>query len=354
MCKFVTYNASKNLFYFYKKQIQMKFIKLIIILSILVSGCTSENSVIPETEIPLPKGDYFGLKADTIAQVFAEGIVSKSFQELNAVFSPDGNEFYFTIADAGRSFYTIVLYSKNKNGEWEGPEVAPFSGSYSDADPCFSPDGKKLYFISRRPLDQTSDEPKDFDIWMVERTENGWSAASNLGAPINTDKNEFYVSVTKEGSLFYSGEYEGGIGRGDIYEAKLDAGKYVVENLGAAINSPTGEGDPYVSPDGDMLIFMSWGRPEDLGRGDLYISFKKDGAWQAAKNLGPKINSPQFEYCPMMSPDGKYFFWTSYKTSPFHSKEPRTYSDYLKRLEGTDNGLGNVYWIKAEVLERFR
>ena len=42
-------------------------------------------------------GDYFGLNADTIAQVFAEGIVSREFQELNAVFSPDGNEFYFDV-----------------------------------------------------------------------------------------------------------------------------------------------------------------------------------------------------------------------------------------------------------------
>jgi Tol biopolymer transport system component len=302
----------------------------------------------------LPSGDYFGLNADTTAQVFAEDIVSREFQELNAVFSPDGKEFYFTIADPGRNFYTIVFYKRNEAGEWEGPEVAPFSGSYSDADPFFSPDGKKLYFISQRPLDNTVDEPKDFDIWMVEKTDEGWGSARNLGAPINTDKNEYYVSVTKDGSIFYSGEYKGGKGYSDIYEAKLVEGKYVVENLGEAINSPTGEGDPYISPDGNMLIFMSWGRPDDLGRGDLYISFKENGVWRKAVNLGEKINSTSFEYCPMISPDGNYFFWTSYRSSPLHSKEPRTYEAYLQRLNNYDNGLGNVYWIKAEVLESYR
>ena len=334
----------------------MKTMNWVFALLIFTLSCSPKEQPpkIEKAKKLLPSGDYFGLNADTTVQVFAEDIVSREFQELNAVFSPDGNEFYFTIADPGRSFYTIVFYKRNEVGEWEGPEVAPFSGSYSDADPFFSPDGKKLYFISQRPLDDTVDEPKDFDIWVVEKKEDGWGSATNLGAPINTDKNEYYVSVTKDGSIFYSGEYKGGKGYGDIYEAKLVEGKYVVENLGDAINSPTGEGDPYVSPEGDMLIFMSWGRPDDLGRGDLYISFKENGVWRKAVNLGEKINSKSFEYCPMMSPDGNYFFWTSYRSSPLYSKEPRTYEAYLQRLNNYDNGLGNVYWIKSEVLESYR
>lgn len=328
----------------------MNGLRLLPLLLLLIACNAVDTS--PEKPVKaLPSGAYFGLEADTVAQIFAEGIVSRAYQELNAVFSPDGNTFYYTLADAGRSFYTILYYKKNKAGEWEGPEVAPFSGSYSDADPCFSPDGSKLYFISKRPLDASSDQPKDFDIWMVEKTKTGWSTAKNLGAPINTPQNEFYVSVTNEGSLFYSGDYEGGLGYGDIYEAKLVDGKYVIENLGDAINTDKGEGDPYVSPDGNMLIFMSWGRPEDLGRGDLYISFKENGAWKKAVNMGPKINSAQFEYCPMMSPDGQYFFWTSYRSTLFHTKSPRTYENYLKRLDSPDNGLGNVYWIKSEVLK---
>ena len=97
---------------------------------------------------------------------------------------------------------------------------------------------------------------------------------------------------------------------------------------------------------------MSWGRPDGLGSGDLYISFKENGQWTKAKNLGKGINSAQFEYCPMMSPDGKYFFWTSYRSSPMHSPIPRNYEAYLKKLGSVDNGLGNVYWIDATVLKK--
>ena len=311
----------------------MKIFSFLIVLIFIFSNCTPNQQVDTEQKPTLPTGDYFGLTADTTAQIFAEGIVSREFQELNAVFSPDGNEFYFTIADPSRTFYSIVFYKKNKDGQWEGPEMAPFSGSYGDADPYFSSDGKKLYFISKRPVGEQTEERNDFDIWMVERTETGWGEPIHLPESINTDKNEFYVSVTDEGSIFYSANYEGGLGYGDIYEAKLVAGKYVVTNLGDAINSPNGEGDPYVSPDGKMIIFMGWGRKDDLGRGDLYISFKENGIWKKAVNLGKKINSSEFEYCPMMSPDGKYFFWTSYRSSSFSSKKARTYDELNSSIE---------------------
>lgn len=329
----------------------MKTYLYLFFISFVGFACSPNNNSNVKT---LPQGDYFSQEADTVAQMFAEGIVSQQYQELNAVFSPDGKEFYYTLADPYRNFYVIMMYKRNADGGWEGPEVAPFSGQYADADPYITSDNKQLYFISKRPKTPESDPAKDFDIWMVNRIDNGWSEAIRLDTAINTPFNEFYVSATDDGSIFYSGQYKGGFGYGDIYEAKKVDGAYQITNLGEAVNSPTGEGDPYVSPDGNMLIFMGWGRADDLGGGDLYISFKKDGQWQKAKNLGPKINSSSFEYCPMMSPDGKYFFWTSYRSNSLDNPERYTYDQYINRLENTDNGLGNVYWIKAEVLEAFR
>ena len=329
----------------------MRIIILLLLPMFLTYSCQNNPQV---NESSKPQGAYFGEVADTTAQIFADGLISKSYQELNSVFSPDGNEFYYTVADPGRNFYVIMVYKKDENDEWQGPDVASFSGKYPDADPYITSDNKKLYFISRRPIDNTGTDTKDFDIWMVNRTENGWSEAIRLDTTINTSANEFYVSATDDGSIYYSAQYEGGLGYGDIYEAKPKNGSYEVTNLGEAVNSPSGEGDPYVSPDGNTLIFMSWGRADDMGRGDLYISYKKEGIWQKAQNMGPEINSSSFEYCPMMSPDGKYFFWTSYHSSPLVNPEGYTYESYIDRLEGSDNGLGNVYWIDAKVLEKFR
>jgi len=116
----------------------MKILLFAFSLLFIFSNCNTVESSNEKQTPTLPSGDYFGLTADTTAQIFAEGIVSREFQELNAVFSPDANEFYFTIADPSRSFYSIVFYKKNNAGQWEGPTMAPFSGSYGDADPYFT------------------------------------------------------------------------------------------------------------------------------------------------------------------------------------------------------------------------
>jgi len=319
---------------------------------IFLTSCHSNRNV---DENNKPKGAYFSEKADTIANIFAEDIVSTMHDELNAVFSPDGKEFYYTLANPRRSFYTILMFSLDENENWQGPKVAPFSGKYSDADPYITSDNKSLYFISKRPFNETEkEESKDFDIWVTNRTNNGWSDAIRLDTTINTSRDEYYVSATDDGSIFYSAQNEGSLGSSDIYEAKPKNGGFEVLNLGEAINSEFREGDPYVSPDGNMIIFTSSGREDGFGSVDLYISFKKEGIWQKAQNIGPQINSKSFDYCPMMSPDGRYFFWTSYKSDPLFNPDGYTYEPYLSRLENAKNGLGNIYWIKAEVLEKFR
>jgi uncharacterized repeat protein (TIGR03803 family) len=269
--------------------------------------------------------------------IFAEGVISTGDMELNAAFTPDGKTLYFTKRTPKIQFWAIVV-SHFQNGKWGAPEVADFSGQYSDFDPFISPDGSKLYFCSTRPVDG---KPKrDFDIWVVEKGKNGWSAPRRLEAPINTQAAEFYPSVTADGTLYFSTSREGEKGRGDIYRSKLVGGKYTEpENLGDAINSQYSEGDPYIAPDESYLVFVSYGRPEGYGDGDLYISYRRDGVWTKAANLGSKINSSALDFCPIVSPDGKYFFLTSERGFADKPQERRLSSrELLNNIRGPRNG----------------
>src|SRR5262249_26593167 len=222
--------------------------------------------------------------------LFAEGVISTGDMELNTAFTPDGKTLYFT-KRTPRPLLWVIVVSHFRGGKWSAPEVAEFSGQYSDFDPIVSPDGKKLYFCSNRPVD--GQPRQDFDIWMVEKTATGaWSAPKHLDAPINTKSQESYPSVTADGTLYFSSNREGGKGRGDIWRARLVDGRYgEPENLGEAINSQFFEGDPFIAPDESYLVFVSYGRPDGFGDGDLYISFHREGAWTKAVNLGPEINS---------------------------------------------------------------
>lgn len=81
-------------------------------------------------------------------------------------------------------------------------------------------------------------------------------------------------------------------------------------NLGAVINSSSGEHDPFIAPDESFLIYNS-DRPGGYGEADLYISCKKDGVWQSPVNMGSTINTSSYEYCSNMTQDGKFFFYSS-------------------------------------------
>lgn len=330
----------------------MKHIFLtVLMLGVLVGCSTTTNSTEEKTETKLT-GDYFGYEATSEVQVFGEGVISTPLGELNSVFSPDGNEFFYSISNV-RLNYVALVHRKRVNGVWQEPKIPSFSGKHSDADPFYSMDGNRLYFISRRPLNDSISEPKDYDIWYVDKEGDSWGDAINMGEKINTKRHEFYISVTKNNTLYYATNYEDLNGPSFIHKAELVNGEYEVTKLGEAVNGTDGGGDPYISPDEDMLIFTSR-REGGFGNSDLYISFMVDGQWTKAMNMGPRINSEHLEFCPMISPDGNYFFFTSMKHADFHSRTKKSYAEYTAQLESLENQLGNVYWLKSDFLSELR
>jgi Tol biopolymer transport system component len=158
--------------------------------------------------------------------------------------------------------------------------------------------------------------------------------------------------MTKDGTIYFGSDRAGGKGRTDIYRSRFVNGKYVeAENLGDAINTQFNEFEPFIAPDGSFLIFMAGGRADGRGGFDLYISYNRNGAWTTPTNLGDQINSSSNEYSPTISPDGKYFFWTSTRGFADRPLEKRlNYQELMTRLRGPGNGLGDIYQISIDVL----
>lgn len=274
-------------------------------------------------------GEYLGQKPPgMVAEKFAPGKISTDKSELNCVFTPDGKEVYFSEWNAG---VNTIMMMQWKDGKWSERKIAPFSGKYSDVDPFITADGQRLYFSSMRPIDANG-ESKDSDIWYVERLSDGkWSAPINKNLPNSPGKDDYYTSITNNGTLYFS-LFEKHGSPGDIYRSKLLNGKYSApEKVEFGISTENNEHDPFVSPDENYLIFSS-DRPEGFGRNDLYISFKlNDGSWSNPINMGEKINSDGYDFCPMLSQDGKYLFFTR-----------------------NINRNGDIYWISAEIIEELR
>jgi Tol biopolymer transport system component len=125
--------------------------------------------------------------------------------------------------------------------------------------------------------------------------------------------------------------------------------------LGSGINSEFNDWCPYIDPDEEYLIFSS-NRPGGYGRLDLWVSFRQpDETWGEPLNLGPEINSDDNERFPHMSPDGKYLFFVSKKT-PFEelTREPVKIKDLNEMSRSITNGLSNIYWVDAGIIEELR
>jgi hypothetical protein len=203
-------------------------------------------------------------------------------------------------------------------GEWTTPTVAPFSGVYSDIDPFIAPNGQRLYFSSIRPVNGVT--RGDIDVWMVERTSDGWGEPIHLGTEVNTPDDELYPSATANGTLYFaSGPLFPQPGKHfDIYSAERAGDGFAPRQaLGSAINTtPVAGGglqdawefNPEISPDGNTLVFTSL-RPGGFGLGDLYVSHLVKGEWTPAQNLGPLVNTAADEFHPTVTRNRQELFF---------------------------------------------
>ena len=91
-----------------------------------------------------------------------------------------------------------------------------------------------------------------------------------------------------------------------------------------------------------------------MGNGDMYISKYIKGVWSTAVHLPSPVNSTALDYCPYISPDKQYFFFTSGRhviQIPFEKQQ--TMSSLHALLQSPLNGYDNIYWMNAEkILKR--
>jgi len=306
-----------------------------------------------------PSGPFLGqVRPGLEATLFAPSIVSTERRELNAAFLPDGQTLFFS-RDRGQRG-TAVMMTASDGRRWTMPEPAPFSrGEYSDVDAFVTPDGREIYFCSDRPLPgepvpqagiapaspaaggtaggssgtpPSPPPPPRVGIWIVARTASGWGEPAWLGSVVNSGAQDYYPTLTRTGTLYFSSNRQGGLGENDIYRARRVDGRWTPpESLGRGVNSEFREFDPFIAPDESYVIFAST-RPGGMGGADLYISFRNArGEWDEPKNMGPSVNSAASDYTPILSPDGRSLFFTSSR-------------------EGQDD----IFWIDARVIAALR
>jgi len=258
------------------------------------------------------KGNYMEeFNSESEPKIFASNFISTEESQFGSIFNSTGTEFYYGVNVNGR--YEI-RFSKMVDNEWIKPETILAHQVYGYNDPFLSNDENRLYFISNRAMDGIG-EPKDIDIWYVEKKEEKWSQPINAGQNINTDANEYYISFTNSGTMYFSSNRNAKKNNQrtdyDIFYSEYNNGSFREPTvLDSVINTKGYEADVFIAPNESYMIFCST-RKGGFGKGDLYISFRKSNLeWEVPINMGKEINTNQYEYCPFVSKSGEYLFFT--------------------------------------------
>lgn len=273
-------------------------------------------------------GPYLGQKPPgLIPEPFAPDLMTSEMgYHSTIVFSADLKEALWRPMDKneGKLFYSVL-----KNNVWSKPELINFGMDDRILDPFFSPDGKRIYFLSFKP--DGDGKNKRERIWFVEKTGEGWSVPKLTDKVIYNHPTHWTFSAAMNGNIYFTSEASGVKGENDIYVSKFVNNKYMTpEDLGPAINSDGRDFTPFIASDESYLIFARIDGSTQAS--DLLISFKDAGGkWTKAVTLGDKINSDSYEYAPCVSPDGKYLFYISQK-----------------------NKLNQMLWVSTDIFKTIR
>ena len=192
-----------------------------------------------------------------------------------------------------------IVYGVRRDGTWQlfaRPVTRDGTGvpavlvaapaGFALMSPALAPDDR-LYFESnvRTPAIPGRE---DSDVWVMERSASGWQTPAPVGAPFASEYNEHSPTVDAQGTICFNSTRPNGLGRNDIYcglRTSQDEPRLI-----AAVSSASQDAAPWLSPDGNVLLFTS-NRSGGVGGWDIYMSRKASGEWSEPRNLGSSINT---------------------------------------------------------------
>lgn len=180
--------------------------------------------------------------------------VNSPYNEAACTISGDGNTMVFTVCESPKSTTGCDLYISRRqpDGTWGRPvNLDVVNSRFWDTQPCLSPDGNELFFISARPGGQGKS-----DIWYARTNELGeWTSPINLGPSVNTVEDEGAPQLHSNGkTLFFSSKGHAGLGGFDLFLAERDLQGVWARpmNLGYPLNTHHHESALFVNASGTL------------------------------------------------------------------------------------------------------
>ncbi|MEY2636005.1 MAG: hypothetical protein RLZZ197_481 [Bacteroidota bacterium] len=190
------------------------------------------------------------------------------------------------------------------------------NSKFNEICPVVSPDGQKLYFTRWKHPDNLGAN-KNQDIWVSNwQPDRTWSKATLYPAPINNDENNAVCGITPNGkTLLLNNVYgkDGTMEKGVSFSFLLRTGEWSFPKALKILNFKNkSEFSEYtLAPNGKVLL-MTTETKDTYGGKDIYVSFlNADDSWSEPKNVGPVVNTGEAESTPFIAPDGVTMYFSS-------------------------------------------
>ena len=246
--------------------------------------------------------------------------INSPFPDYGPVLTPDGKSMYFTSRREGGAsplvdddlyfFEDIYISKKDSAGEWgKAQMVKELCTPGHESVLCISDDGKTMIL---------SGGENNGDLYISQKIADGrWGVAAPLGKNINTSSRETGAFLVPGGQkLYFVSDRSGGFGGLDLYVSERRSnGKWgSAINLGPKVNTTFDEDAPTIAKEGDALIFSSKGH-KSMGGFDIFRAKwdAANGVFKNPENMGFPINSADDDNTYMASPDSGLAYYASFK-----------------------------------------
>lgn len=159
----------------------------------------------------------------------------------------------------------IFSFEKTQKGYLNKPNLCSFNSTSFESHPCFSPDGKLVFYSTDREGSRGGTDIMFTQSILVNGNE-AWLEPEFLDSTINTESNEITPFIDQEGNLFFA---RWNVDNYDIYKArKIGENSWdIPQRLSYPINSELNEIAPVVF---ENQIFIASNRPNGQGGYDIY------------------------------------------------------------------------------------
>lgn len=295
-----------------------------ILTSPILAGGFDDGTDIPEIDLKSDiqlKVVHSGNKLDILIN---DKLVKSSYYR-----KPPGNKIGFWLAGETKMQvenikldfhqHEINLVENPENGYKKENLGKSINTEFNEFAPIISTDGKRLYFVrNNNPsiIDKWGNENQDI-YYSTLKGDSTWSAASDIGGPLNNAESNFVVAMAADqNALFLGNRYADD---GKPLGGGLSKSTRIEENTWSVPENVTIEGlvntSNYVgyafSPDQNVLI-TALENEKSIGKLDLFVSFlNNDGTWSKPLNMGEVINSYDLEFSPFVAADAKTLYFSS-------------------------------------------